>query len=272
MKKKILFGAKIICIAVILLSIAQLVRISNGYLKSVETVSSLKNEILTDPPVEDTEDRDEGNESHDTDIIPIIESTAPVADVELTEVIAAKFESLYEKNNDFVGWLTVDGTNIDYPVLQSKDDPELYLRHDFNKQYDVHGSIFLISECNVFNGDNLIIHGHNMRDGTMFSQLGKFADKAFCEEEHLITFDTIYGETFWKPILVFKISSKGTESFPYHTITDFESANDYIERGKYTAIWDSGEDVPDDTRLLTLSTCEYTLSNGRLVVVAKKIY
>lgn len=188
---------------------------------------------------------------------------------------AAPYRSLYESNQDFVGWLWVDGTNISYPVMQNKVEREFYLKHDFNKENDKHGTPFLDAKCDLSESDNLIIYGHNMRDDTMFAQLSKFTDKAFCEKNPCIHLATMDGADTWQVVCVFKISAKDTRQFPYHTVTKFSrhvySPQDYLDKAKPYALWSRGEALSPDAKLITLSTCEYTLQNGRLVVIAEKI-
>lgn len=197
----------------------------------------------------------------------IIENTSAQAVIENTEYLMLK-----EKNNDFVGWLTIDGTNIDYPVMQSADDPEFYLKHNFNKEEDRHGIPFAAPSSSVPNGDNIIIFGHNMKDGTMFSELQKFISPEFCAENHSIMFSTYTTSDIYDVIMVFKISESDTEKFPYYTYTSFDvmTANKYLSSAEQYAIWSNHKTIHNDTKLLTLSTCEYTLKNGRLVIIAEK--
>lgn len=181
---------------------------------------------------------------------------------------------IYEKNNDFVGKLTVEGTNIDYPVMQTAGDPEYYLRRDFYKEDDVHGVPFADAKCKIGECDNLIIYGHNMYDGTMFAELEKFTDAEF-SKNGIIRFETLDGVSEYKVISVFTIGEDEIDMFPYHTMTYFDNPyyrpDDYVGQANYYAIWNDGDSVEDDAKLLTLSTCEYSHYNGRLVVIAKKI-
>lgn len=197
----------------------------------------------------------------------IIEDTSVQTEVENAEYLALK-----EQNNDFVGWLTVDGTNIDYPVMQSTDEPEFYLKHNFKKDEDRHGIPFAGASSSIPDGDNIIIFGHNMKDDTMFSELQKFISPEFCEENHCIMFNTCTTSDIYDVIMVFKISESDTEKFPYYTYTSFDNitANQYLSSAKQYSIWSNNKTIDKDTKLLTLSTCEYTLKNGRLVIIAEK--
>lgn len=187
--------------------------------------------------------------------------------------LGTNFSGLVQINDDFVGWLRVDSTKINYPVVQSKTDSEYYLNHGFYKEEDSHGVPFIDSECDTENCDNLIIYGHNMRDKTMFGELERYTDSEFFAEKHLIYLDTPNGQSVWQAVSVFRISEKDTQVFPYHKAMQFDnfSASDYLARTRYYAVNFDEEPIEDGTKLMTLSTCEYTLNHGRLVVVAKKI-
>lgn len=187
-----------------------------------------------------------------------------------------RYADLVAQNGDMVGWISITDTRIDYPVMTCEDDTEFYLSHDFYKNADRHGVPFIDSSyCDICNSDNLIIYGHNMHDGTMFADLNKYTDAEFCESHPYITFNTIYAEYTYQIIMVFKIEESDTSKFPYHTITQFDQSsvtvNDYIARAKYYSIWYDEQKISDDDKLLTLSTCEYTLTNGRLVIIAKRL-
>jgi len=96
------------------------------------------------------------------------------------------FERLHKINPDIVAWIEVPGTNIDYPVVQGKDNEE-YMHHTFRKNYNFAGCIFLDSHCHQdFSSDNSVIYGHHMRNGTMFAQLVKFRDDSFVKKHRRI--------------------------------------------------------------------------------------
>lgn len=190
--------------------------------------------------------------------------------------ILPQYVELVAQNGDMVGWISMTDTNINYPVMSCEGDTEFYLSHDFYKNPDRHGVPFMDSSyCDIYNSDNLIIYGHNMHDGTMFADLQKYTNADFCKNHPFITFNTIYTEYTYQIIMVFKIEESDTQKFPYHTITQFApssvTVHDYLARAKYYALWCDEQKINDDDKLLTLSTCEYTLSNGRLVIIAKRL-
>lgn len=94
------------------------------------------------------------------------------------------------KNKDCVGWLKIANTDIDYPVMLTKDEPEYYLRRDFNKEYSYMGTPFMDSNCNIGISKNLIIYGHNMKNGRMFAPLMKFKNKEYFDKNQIIEFIT----------------------------------------------------------------------------------
>lgn len=102
------------------------------------------------------------------------------------------YQELYMQNNDMVGWIKVEDTKINYPVMQSKDNPNFYLRHGFDKGYTVYGCPYVQENCDVdAPSDNLVIYGHHMNDNSMFAGLMKYADKSFWEKHKTIQFDTL---------------------------------------------------------------------------------
>ncbi|MCI8956142.1 MAG: class B sortase [Eubacterium sp.] len=238
--KKILIFISLLLICILTFSIFQLLRIYTEKEKSISQFKGLKN---------------------------IIENTSVQTENENPQYLKLK-----EKNSDFIGWLTIDGTNIDYPVMQNTNDSEFYLKHNFDKEKDRHGIPFAASSSSIPNGDNIIIFGHSMKDGTMFSELQKFISPKFCEENHSIMFNTFTTSNVYDVIMVFKISESDTEKFPYYTYTSFDNitANNYLSMASQYSIWNNNKTINNDTKLLTLSTCEYTLNNGRLVIIAKK--
>ncbi len=106
--------------------------------------------------------------------------------------------ALINKNSDCIGWLRISGTKIDYPVMQTKDNPQYYLRRDFNKQYSYLGTPFMDSRCDMNYDNNLIVYGHNMRDGKMLADLLKYRNEAYCQEHNIIHFDiNMKNYSFW---------------------------------------------------------------------------
>ena len=186
-----------------------------------------------------------------------------------------QFAELYQLNNDLVGWISVPGTNVDYPVVQRKDTIDYYLRRDYYGKYDSHGCIYVREVCDVNQpSDNVTIYGHRMKDNTMFGQLAKYEKKEFWQEHQFIYFDTLTEFHTYQIISVFTTTASVGEGFQYHLYVDAlapEDLTEFLANCKANALYDTGLTAEYGDKLLTLSTCEYTHSNGRLVVVAKRI-
>lgn len=178
-------------------------------------------------------------------------------------------ESLIAKNSDCIGWLRTNGTKIDYPIMQTKDNPQYYLRRDFNKQYSYMGTPFMDSRCDVNYDNNLIIYGHNMKDGKMFADLLKYRDKKYCKEHHIINFITPNGVQKYEVVAVCKVKSDD-EWYGYTCQKDKESFNNLISHIKDKSLYQIDESIEYGDNYLTLSTCEYSQKDGRFIVIAKR--
>ncbi len=135
--------------------------------------------------------------------------------------VIGKYVDLYEANSDIIGWITVDGTKIDYPVMQTQDDPEFYLRRNFQKEHATAGVPFMDASSDIFvPTSNFLIYGHNMKNGTMFHDMLKYKDKSFYQEHKTFRFDTIYkgGQGTYEIIAAgySKIYPEDSEGIVYH--------------------------------------------------------
>lgn len=186
--------------------------------------------------------------------------------------ILEKYRALYEENNDMVGWIRIEGTKVDYPVMQTKESPEFYLDHGFDKSESIYGVPCLDAACDVNSSNNLIIYGHRMKNGTMFGNLKYYVDKSFYEENRIIQFDTLTSSGKYEIVAVFPFDCEHDE-FRYNAFTemDEEAFTELMKNVHARQYYDTGVEAKYGDQLITLSTCEYTYSDGRLVVVAKKI-
>ncbi len=201
----------------------------------------------------------------------------PVLDPETGETVEVlpEFAELYTMNNHIVGWISIEGTNINYPVMQTPDSQDYYLNRDFNREYSRQGCIYIREACDVFApSDNLTIYGHRMGDGTMFNDLHKYLKKDFWEEHRYITFNTLTQRSTYEIICIFRIESTKSSSFLYHLFVDAADRDQfdaYLQNCRNYAVYDTGLSASYGDKLITLSTCEYTRVNGRLVVVARRL-
>lgn len=190
--------------------------------------------------------------------------------------VLEEYKTLLNKNKKLIGWLKIDDTNIDYPVMQTSDN-EYYLDHNLNQEYDKNGSIFMDKDCDAVNpSTNYILYGHHMKSGQMFGKLDDYESKSFYEKHKIIQFDTIYEKGTYEVMYVFRSHVYGeTEvAFKYYQFIDangeaeFDSAMNEMAA---ISLYDTGVTAVYGDHLLTLSTCDYQETNGRFVVVAKKI-
>ena len=195
---------------------------------------------------------------------------------ETTEpVMLQDYAPIYESNNDVVGWIKIDGTKVDYPVMQTPDNPNYYLKRSFEGKSSEHGCIYAREECDInLPSDNITLYGHNMLDGSMFAALLSYEDKATWENNPLIFFDTLYEYHVYKIFAVFKTTASIDEGFKYHNMIDAvdeEEFNTFIATAKELSFYDTGITPEYGDKIICLSTCEYTLKNGRFVVAAVRI-
>ena len=187
----------------------------------------------------------------------------------------AEYAAVYEQNPDLVGWIQIDGTDLDYPVMHTPDRVDYYLKRDFFGQQSDWGCIYIREQCDMFEpSDNITVYGHTMRDGSMFACLHDYLDKETWEYNPLIFFDTLYEYHCYKIFAVFTTTASVGEGFTYHQMVDAESEadfNEFIATCKDLAVYDTGITPVYGDKVICLSTCEYTQENGRLVVAAVRI-
>lgn len=190
--------------------------------------------------------------------------------------ILPEYELIHNKNQKLIGWIKIDGTTIDYPVMQTVNN-EYYLDHNFNQEKDRNGCIFMDYQCDVVKGcDNIILYGHHMKSGKMFGSLSKYSQESYYEEHPTIQFDTIYEKGSYQVMYVFrsKVYSEEEVNFKYYQFINATSSKEfdsYMNEMAGLSLYDTGVTAAYGDRLLTLSTCDYQEKEGRFVVVAKKV-
>ncbi len=188
-----------------------------------------------------------------------------------------QLKELKKENSDIVGWLEIEGTTINYPVLQGNDN-DYYLTHTYKKQYSKNGSIFLDKDYDFsIPSSNLLIYGHNNKNGKMFEELINYESEEYYKEHPIIRFTTIEEDSTFEIISVFKSRvyyKNETNVFRYYYFINAENEeeyNYYVEQCKKDSLYNIENFAKYGEQLLTLSTCDYSTTNGRFVVVAKKI-
>ena len=230
-----------------------------------DLVADIDTAAQTDP-IEDTgTDEDSGTDEP-------AELTEEEIRAKQTELAHEKYGALFEQNQDFIGWISIDGTNINYPVMQTPDNPDYYLKHSFEKTWSDYGVPYIDEACIMGISNNVVIYGHHMNDGSMFAELCNYTDEDFWREHPTIHFDTLSSFGEYEIVAVFKFNTN-KETFKYNEWATMNEAefSEYMEEVHARQLYDTGIDAKYGDQLLTLSTCEYTYKNGRFVVVAKKV-
>ena len=202
---------------------------------------------------------------------------------EVDEGSGIDWDELLSINPEIVGWIYINDTKIDYPVLWHKSDDmysQYYLNHNYKGEWDSYGTIFLdYRDLEGTDSKNVVMHGHHMNDGSMFGNLMSYAGMSgnldFYEEAPIVEFDTPKADAKYKIISVFKtntLSSQG-EFFNYLR-ADFQNEKDfmdYVYNVRIRSLINCPVDVNEDDEIITLSTCSYEFTNFRTVVVARKV-
>ena len=191
------------------------------------------------------------------------------------EDLQDRYNIMKDINDDYVCWIRIKGTKVDYPVVQeSLNDIGFYLKHNFNKRYSNYGAVFLSASCSI-ESDNLVIQAHNMRNGSMFGQLDNYKNQDWAEEHRIIEITTENQKRFYEVIAVI-IQNADYPVVDWSENTEFSSSENsrrYAVLCMNHSIVSLGITVYGNNieQYITLSTCEYTHSNGRLLVVARRI-
>jgi sortase B len=197
-----------------------------------------------------------------------------IKDNVLDDELIKKYAEIKAINSDFRGWLKVSGTNIDYPVVKSsEDDPEYYLRRDFDKNYSFSGTPFICGGADE-NSDIFIIYGHKTKTDTMFGKLDKFDDEKWAKKHQDIVFDTTTEKRVYRAFAVFQTKVGVADEYRYYEkVGNFDdlSYNNIVSEFKGISKINIGNSPTEKAQILLLSTCSYHTQNGRFVVAAYRI-
>ena len=183
-----------------------------------------------------------------------------------------RYDALYQQNNDLAGWLSFPETALDCPVMYTPEDPDKYLRMAFDGSYAISGSLF-IGDGSSPDGSNVVVYGHNMKNGTMFGGLTAYAQEDYAKAHPVFRLDTLTEEREYRVIAAFYCAAEEEEAFPYQYVdlTHPETFAQYLEKAEERSLWPMSFQPEFGTRLALLSTCSYQGEDGRFVVLGAEI-
>lgn len=186
----------------------------------------------------------------------------------------SRYARIAQENPDFAGWLKIDQTVIDYPVMHTPEDIQYYIRRDFYGEESVSGTPFIGDGCDV-DTLGMIIYGHNMKNDTMFGALDLYADESYYREHPVIRFNTLEEDREYEVFAAFRtrLLYENEEGFRYYQYVgdpEREEFEEFVKLSKEASYYDTGITPLYGDQFLILSTCSYHTSNGRFVVVARK--
>lgn len=171
--------------------------------------------------------------------------------------IPVDFAYLQAQNPDIVGWIEVDGTAVNYPVLYDDTSFLVYLNHNYLRAFTPYGAIFMLGESGPdFTGFNSVIYGHNLIDGSMFASLHRFEDQDFFDEHRTIMIYTPDRVLSYEIFAAYRTDNRNVlAKYPCTTREERQAYIDYIYSHETKAIFDRSIEVTPDDRIITLSTC-----------------
>lgn len=270
MRKKILYRAVLIaCIAVFLFS---------GYKVASYYITAYREaRLYTDlnQQVQDAQKEAENNQqaagSGESDDPDTSDATPPLY-AESGRLY--RYDALYAQNNDMVGWIYIPGTDLGYPVMQTPNDEEYYLRKSFYKKYAHAGTPFLDKDSDLEDpASRIMVYGHNLKSGGMFYPLMQYTQKSYWEKNPVFQFDTLYEARTYRIVAVVQVDITEPGHFAYYAYDRFSSAasfNGFIQQAKEASLYDTGVTAQYGQQMMILSTCSYHVSGdgGRLAIIA----
>lgn len=190
--------------------------------------------------------------------------------------VLEEYAALYAENDDFMAWLKIEGTEIDYPVMYAPQEIEKYLHADFYGNYSYAGCLYIDEYCSIFDSDNLTVYGHNMKNGSMFGSLTDYESADFGAAHSEIQFDMVFEKRSYElvaAILTELPPEDDEDAFRYYMYYEqddeemFKAYSQFIEENR---LYDTGVTLKEGDDILTLSTCSYHTENGRFIVVARR--
>ena len=279
MKKKFRIILFIVLVTIMVTSILYLIdyyrktKNDNEIFKNLEQVGTNKNE-LENSFFEDDSELSNNVENNQTNVGSSNRQNSTLRN-KTASYSSLDLKSLKIKNGDTEGWIKIDNTKINYPVMQNGD---FYLHNNFYKKYSISGTPYLASYCNINSSDNLIIYGHHMSNGSMFAGLDIYKTYNGYKNHKYIKFFTLIDdktiENQYEVVGAYKVQPNIEVANILYGTTKFrnvEEFNKYKNVLKNKSLYDTGANLNYGDKFITLSTCEYSQKNGRLVVVGKLI-
>ena len=274
---------KILLVAALALSLFGLIVYQRKQSEEQRQFAELESQVIETSPTVETKTKQpviiEISNQEQTVVIKT-EALAPTETEEQATILqrganAEKFAALTSQNSDFAGWLKIEGTSIDYPVMLSTADPDFYLDHGFDREYSFSGTPF-IDEGGTTDSDNVLIYAHNMKNGTMFSDLIRYENETYFRQHPEVCFDGLDRDGIYQIIAVFKervhynYEENVFRFYDYSGDLTEEEFSEYLMKIKEASLYETDTEVRYGTQLITLVTCAYHEANGRFVVVAAK--
>ena len=187
---------------------------------------------------------------------------------------ANPYADQFAQYKDMVAWVRIDGTPIDYPVMQMPGRGDYYLHHDLEGNESKLGVPYLQENCDLNASSNLVIYSHNMKNGVMFGPISNYTTSSYWQEHPTILLTTESGTREYRVFAAIIVDVDAADAFDYWDFVgsaDLVSYQSFVQKIKQLALYDTGI-VPDSGKqILTLSTCEYSHTNGRLAVFAERV-
>lgn len=207
------------------------------------------------------------NEASDSDNNSSGENDGQDQSKEGNYVNSANEEELKSINSDYKMWIQIENTNINYPVVQSSDN-DYYLKHNFRKESNISGTVFVESANDIDNDKNIILYGHNMRNGTMFNNITNYKEESFFNEDNKISI--IMNNTLYE-YEVFSVYVKNVSEV--NLAIGFANEDEFINYAHNEAdesLYKKDVDFSAEDNLITLVTCSYEFTDARTIVVARR--
>lgn len=254
MVKKVLPLITLLCVVVMVVAVLMIVGEVKDRQKEIDDFDKLSVLVADVTVFDETQDTTEPKNSESN------------AEPETTHGVSTRnLMPLFEKNADCIGWVYIEGTAVDYPVMHTPSEPQRYLRLNFDKEYSTAGVPFLKGKCTM-ECDNLVIYGHNMKNGTMFSDVTQYRNKDYRTEHPVIEFETSEGTKQYTVFAVVYVKNNDGW-YDFHTADNETELNEKIEAIKHRALYDTGITPQYGQQLLTLSTCYGATKSDRIIVI-----